>query len=77
MTLALDFPADHCQIDMGKRTQSNRVAGDSRSAEATREARRHSVAGEHEREPGAQGPNTRYWQAVGSTRAAAKRAKRP
>ncbi|HEY4889384.1 MAG TPA: hypothetical protein VIJ58_12560 [Candidatus Dormibacteraeota bacterium] len=32
---------------------------------------------EHEHGPGLQGPNVGYWQATGSTRAAAKRAKRP
>jgi hypothetical protein len=33
--------------------------------------------GAHDRAAGAQGPNVGYWQAVGSTRAAAKRSKRP
>lgn len=31
----------------------------------------------HDTPVGVQGPNTGYWQSVGSTRAAAKRAKRP
>jgi hypothetical protein len=31
----------------------------------------------HDRAVGVQGPNTGYWQAVGSTRSAAKRSKRP
>lgn len=40
--------------------------------------RRGALAPEdHLLEPGAQGPNVGYWQAVGSTRSAAKRAKKP
>lgn len=32
---------------------------------------------DHEKPAAVQGPNVGYWQAVGSTRAAAKRSKRP
>ena len=32
---------------------------------------------DHKKPAALQGPNTGYWQAVGSTRAAAKRSKRP
>ncbi len=32
---------------------------------------------DHDKPSGVQGPNSGYWQAVGSTRAAAKRSKRP
>lgn len=41
-------------------------------------SRRHRRPTESETEPaGVQGANTGYWQAVGSTRTAAKRSKRP
>jgi hypothetical protein len=47
-------------------------------AEQNNRRRREEPAdGAHDRAAGVQGPNVGYWQAVGSTRAAAKRSKRP
>jgi hypothetical protein len=42
-----------------------------------RRRREESAEGAHDRAAGVQGPNVGYWQAVGSTRAAVKRSKRP
>jgi hypothetical protein len=42
-----------------------------------RSRRRDEPAEGHDKAPGVQGPNVGYWQAVGSTRAAVKRSKRP
>jgi len=42
-----------------------------------RRGREELAEGLHDRPAGVQGPNVGYWQAVGSTRAAAKRSKRP
>jgi hypothetical protein len=42
-----------------------------------RRGREEPAEGAHDRPAGVQGPNVGYWQAVGSTRAAAKRSKRP
>lgn len=39
--------------------------------------RRKPTDANHERPVGVQGPNVGYWQAVGASRAAAKRSKRP
>jgi hypothetical protein len=39
--------------------------------------RREAATADHERPVGVQGANVGYWQAVGSSRAAAKRSKRP
>lgn len=42
-----------------------------------RRERQEGAEGLHDRAAGVQGANVGYWQAVGSTRAAAKRSKRP
>jgi len=75
--LAPDAPLRHGQVEMRKRTRLNTPAGDGRSAKATQEPHHRSLEGDHYVGPGTQGPNIGYWQAVGSSRAAAKRSKRP
>ena len=48
-----------------------------KAEQANRRRREEPADGAHDRAAGVQGPNVGYWQAVGSTRAAAKRSKRP
>jgi hypothetical protein len=57
-----------------KRARSRTSA---KAEQANRRRRGELAQGAHETAAGAQGPNVGYWQAVGSTRAAAKRSKRP
>jgi hypothetical protein len=45
--------------------------------QASTRRRRMPMGADHERPAGVQGANVGYWQAVGSSRAAAKRSKRP
>jgi hypothetical protein len=56
-----------------KRVQSRTSA----KVEQANRRREEPADGAHDRAAGVQGPNVGYWQAVGSTRAAAKRSKRP
>jgi hypothetical protein len=59
-------------------TQKRARSRTSAKADQANERRREEPAkGTHDKAAGAQGPNVGYWQAVGSTRAAAKRSKRP
>jgi hypothetical protein len=44
---------------------------------ASTRRRRKLTDTDHERPAGVQGPNVGYWQAVGASRAGAKRSKRP
>jgi hypothetical protein len=57
-----------------KRARSRTSA---KAEQANRRRREKPAEGAHDRAAGVQGPNVGYWQAVGSTRAAAKRSKRP
>lgn len=48
-----------------------------KAEQSNRRRRQEPADGAHDRAAGVQGPNVGYWQAVGSTRAGAKRSKRP
>lgn len=57
-----------------KRARSRTSA---KAEQGNRHRREEPAEGGHDVAAGVQGPNVGYWQAVGSTRAAAKRSKRP
>ena len=52
-------------------------SGTSAKVEQANRRRARPADAAHDKAAGVQGPNVGYWQAVGSTRAAAKRSKRP
>jgi hypothetical protein len=73
---------EHALVEVVKVTDAASARPDEQGIKAApKRAPKRSRGGlehdEHEHGPGLQGPNVGYWQATGSTRAAAKRAKRP